>query len=143
MSKETMPITLPASMDDCVYFTNRTKGEGKIKAWVSREKCPKCQQGLMQKPHDPKTGKFKLRAKEYECPSCHHQVPIEAYEDTLTMSVLYTCQKCRQSGEAQVPFRRKKVKMFDEEKQKEVTVDAVQFLCQSCGEKISVTKKMR
>ena len=130
-------------MDDCVYFTNRTIGEGKIKAWALREQCPKCKQGLMQKPRDPKTGKYKLRAKEYECPSCHFQAPIEEYEGTLTMSILYTCPKCKKSGELQTPFKRKKVKMFDEEKGKDVTVDAVQFLCQHCQQKMYVTKKMK
>jgi hypothetical protein len=130
-------------MDECVYFTNRIIGDGKIKAWVLREQCPKCRNGLMQKPRDPKTGKYKLRAKEYVCPSCQYQAPIEEYEGTLTMSVLYTCPRCKKSGEIQVPFKRKKAKMFDEEKQKEVMVDAVQFSCQFCQEKIYVTKKMR
>ena len=138
-----MTLTPPASMDDCVYFTNRTIGDSRIKAWVMREQCPKCKNGLMQKPRDPKTGKYKLRAKEYQCPACRYQALIEEYEGTLTMSVLYTCRKCKKSNEIQVPFKRKKVKMFDEELQKNVTVDAVQFPCQSCQEKISVTKKMR
>lgn len=138
-----MALTPPASIDECIYFTNRTLGDGKIKAWVLREKCPKCQQGLMQKPKDPKTGKYKVRAKEYQCPSCNYQAPIEEYEGTLTMSILYTCPKCKKSGELQIPFKRKKVKIFDEEEQKDVTVDAVQFQCQSCQEKINVTKKMR
>ncbi|MBS3144926.1 hypothetical protein J4208_05055 [Candidatus Woesearchaeota archaeon] len=138
-----MPITPPASMDDCVYFTNRTLGDSRIKAWVMREQCPKCKNGLMQKPRDPKTGKYKLRAKEYQCPSCKHQAPIEEYEGTLTMSILYTCPKCKKSGELQTPFKRKKAKMFDEEAGKNVTVDAVQFNCQSCQQKMFVTKKMR
>ena len=137
-----MALTPPASMDDCVYFTNRTIGDGRIRAWVMREQCPKCKNGLMQKPRDPKTGKYKLRAKEYQCPSCKYQAPIEEYEGTLTMSVLYTCAKCKKANEIQVPFKRKKVKMFDEEAGKDITVDAVQFPCQSCSEKISVTKKM-
>ncbi|HLC72211.1 MAG TPA: hypothetical protein VJH37_01380 [Candidatus Nanoarchaeia archaeon] len=138
-----MALTPPASMDDCVYFTNRTLGDSRIKAWVLRKQCPKCKNGLMQKPRDPKTGKYKLRAKDYQCPSCKYQAPIEEYECTLTMSILYTCPKCKKSNEIQVPFKRKKAKMFDEVNGKYVTVDAVQFNCQSCQQKMFVTKKMR
>ena len=32
----------PDSMEECIYFTNRNIGKGKIKAWVFKEKCPKC-----------------------------------------------------------------------------------------------------
>lgn len=138
-----MSIELPKSMDECVYFTNRSVGKGKIKAWALREKCPKCQKSLMQKPKNPKTGKFKLRAKEYICSDCGYTVSLEEYENTLILCAVYTCPKCQKNGEAKVPFKRKKVKIFDEESQKEKTADAVQFICQHCGEKINVTKKMK
>jgi len=65
-----MALQEPKSMDECVYFTNRLLGNGKIRAWVFREQCPKCGKGLMGKPRDPKTGRAKIRSEEYVCPSC-------------------------------------------------------------------------
>ena len=97
----------------------------------------------MGKPRDPKTGKPKIRAEEYVCPECSYTVPLEAYEETLTINVQYTCPKCSHHGEIELPYKRKKVKVFDEEDQKEKTVDAVQFQCQYCSEKINITKKMK
>ncbi len=138
-----MVLQQPTSMDECVYFTNRSTETVKIKAWVLRGQCPKCGQGLMGKPRDPKTGKPKIRAEEYVCPKCAYTVSLEEYEDTLTVNVQYTCTKCMKSGEIQIPYRRKKVKIFDEEDQKERTADALQFQCQHCAEKINITKKMK
>ena len=60
-----MALREPVSMDECVYFTNRNIGKGKIRAWVFRENCPKCNKGLMGKPRDSKTGKAKIRTEEY------------------------------------------------------------------------------
>ena len=97
----------------------------------------------MQKPRNPKTGKFRLRAKEYSCSECNYSAPLEEYEDTLTLCAVYACPRCQKHGEAHVQFKRKKIKVFDERKQKEKLADAVQFPCQHCGEKISVTKKMK
>ena len=39
-----MALKEPSSMDECIYFTNRTLvgGKGKIRAWVYRKFCPKC-----------------------------------------------------------------------------------------------------
>ncbi len=138
-----MALREPTSMDECVYFTNRTSDKGKIRAWVFREQCPKCHEGLIGKPRDPKTGKPKIRAEEYVCSKCAYTVPLEEYEDTLTANVQYTCSKCMKNGETQIPYRRKKVKVFDEEDQKEKTADALQFQCQYCSEKINITKKMK
>ncbi len=138
-----MTLQEPTSMDECVYFTNRSIGKGKARMWVFREKCPKCGQALMGKPRDPKTGKPKIRAKEYVCPSCHYTVEKEAYEDTLTANVQYTCPYCALQGEIQVSFNRRKVQRVDEELQKKATVDALRFTCGKCGKNIDVTKKMK
>ncbi len=138
-----MALREPMSMDECVYFTNRTSDKGKVRAWVFREQCPKCHEGLMGKPRDPKTGKPKIRAEEYACPKCNYTAPLEEYEDTLTANVQYTCAKCGNGGEVQIPYRRKKVKIFDEEDQKGRTADALQFQCQHCSEKINITKKLK
>jgi predicted RNA-binding Zn-ribbon protein involved in translation (DUF1610 family) len=127
-----MSLKLPDSMDELVYWTSRAVGDGKIKAWAEREMCPNCKKALMGKPKDD-SGHTKIRAAYYECPQCHHKIEKKEYEDTLTLSVLYTCPKCKYSGEIQVPFKRKKYQ----------GVDAVVFECQKCHEKIPVTKKMK
>lgn len=140
----------PQSVDECVYFTNRTLGEGKIKCWVFRENCPKCSQGLMGKPRDPKTGKPKIRSDLYECPSCKYSVPLKEYEDTLTASIKYTCPHCKNEGETQIPFKRKKVKAVsgfyssDEAgEEKKVTMDALRFQCSKCKKDIDISRKMK
>ncbi len=139
-----MALQIPASFDACVYFTRRSLGtKGKIVAWVPKEMCKHCGKGVMEKPRDPKTGKIKIRAKEYVCPACNIVVPEQQYEDTLTFSAIYACSQCGKTGEAQAPYKRKKVKVFDEETLKEKTADAVQFLCEHCKAKINVTKKMK
>ncbi len=135
-----MALKMPESMDECVYFTRRSKPQ--VVAWVFREKCPKCKKALMGKPKDA-SGKVKIRAKEYVCPECGHAIEKSAYEDTLTASIQYTCPKCGFSGEHQMPFKRKKIRIFDEEEGKEVMADALVFNCQKCNEKIAVTKKMK
>jgi predicted RNA-binding Zn-ribbon protein involved in translation (DUF1610 family) len=135
-----MALRMPESMDECVYFTRRLKP--KVVAWVFREKCPKCKNALMGKPVG-KDGSVKISAKEYSCPECGHTVGKQEYEDTLTANIQYTCPKCSASGEHTMPFKRKKVKLFDEEEGKEVTADALIFNCPKCGEKIAVTKKMK
>ena len=133
----------PESMSECVYFTNRIVGNGKIKAWVLREICTSCNKGLMSKPINPKTKRPKIRAKEYSCPSCNHTEEEQEYEDKLQMNVKYTCPACSNQNEIQVPYKRKKVQRFDEEKQKKVTVEAVRFQCSKCSINIDVTKKLK
>ncbi|MEM4254584.1 MAG: hypothetical protein QXR48_04345 [Candidatus Woesearchaeota archaeon] len=135
-----MALRFPESMDECVYFTRRTNPQ--VVAWVFREKCPKCKKALMGKPKDA-SGKVKIRAKEYMCPECNYTMEKQAYEDTLTANIQFTCPKCGFKGEHQMPFKRKKIKIFDEEEGKEVQVDALVFNCPKCGYKIAVTKKMK
>jgi len=135
----------PKSAEELVYWTNRTigkDGKGSIKAWVFREQCPKCKKAIMSKPTDSK-GKVKIRAKEYVCPACKYTVEAEEYSDSLQACIEYICPKCGKKGEVMLPFKRKKVKIFNEEAGKEKTADALQFLCEHCKEKINVTRKMK
>lgn len=138
-----MLLKEPASMDECVYFTNRIIGNGKIKAWVFREKCPKCSKGVMGKPKDKKTGKAKIRAEEYTCPDCGHTVNKQEYEDTLTANIKYTCPHCNHQGETQQSFKRKKIQRIDEETGKKQSIDAIRFQCEKCKNNIDITKKMK
>lgn len=121
----------PESMEECIYFTRRVlKPKGKIMAWVFKKKCSECGK-LIGKPVDPKTGKVKIRAKEYVC-ECGFTQEKQAYEESLTCNIKYECPHCGKEGETQVPFKRKKFK----------GVDAIIFQCEGCGEKIPITKKM-
>lgn len=138
-----MALKFPNSTEECVYFTRRNIKEGKVVAWVYKEICPKCKKSMMGKPKDPKTGKPKIRAKEYVCNDCKYTVPGEEYEDSLTVSIQYTCPHCKNSSEAQVPFKRKKVKIFDEEELKSKSVDVIRFVCEKCKQNIDITKKMK
>ena len=139
-----MPLKEPESTDECVYFTNRLlNNEGYIRCWVFKEKCPKCGKALMGKPKDPKTGKPKIRATVYECPECKYSEEGQEYEDKLTANVKYKCPYCKNEGETQISFKRKKVQRFNEEKQKKETVDATVFNCSKCNKRIEITKKMK
>ncbi len=128
-----MTFKKPESMEECIYYTKRSIGTGNATTWVFKEKCEKCGKALMAKPKDAKTGKSKIRAKEYVCESCGFTVPKPEYEETLTANIEYVCPHCSKSGEAQVPFKRKKVK----------GVESIVFECDSCGKKILITKKMK
>ena len=137
-----MTLEEPKSMDECVYFTNRADGNGKVKAWVLKENCPECGKALMGKPRDEKTGKAKIRASEYVCPECKHTVGKEEYEDTLTINIKYTC-KCGNFDELSVPFQRKRVQRLNEETGKKQAIETIRFECSKCGEVMDVTKKMK
>jgi predicted RNA-binding Zn-ribbon protein involved in translation (DUF1610 family) len=138
-----MALKEPKSMDECIYFTNRSIKNGNAKAWVFKVMCPKCNKALMAKPRDPKTGKPKIRALEYVCPSCNHTEEKKEHEERLMMCVKYKCPECSNQDETEIPFKRKKIQQFDVEKQKKVSADAVQFQCSKCNEKINITKKMK
>ncbi len=127
-----MALKIPDSMEELVYWTSRAVGDAKIKAWAERENCPVCNKSLMGKPRGD-NGSIKIRAAYYECPACHHKVDKTEYEDTLTASIIYTCSKCKNNGEIQIPFKRKKYQ----------GVESLLFMCQKCNEKIPITKKMK
>ncbi|MGV8162522.1 MAG: hypothetical protein ACP5N2_04295 [Candidatus Nanoarchaeia archaeon] len=128
-----MALKEPESMDELVYFTRRATVDGTLRAWAFREICPKCKKSMMGKPKDSKTGKIKIRDKEYICPACKYAVPAQEYEDTLTLNIDYTCGACKKSGQIAVPFKRKTY----------MGAKAVVFECQSCKKKIPITKKMK
>jgi len=121
----------PESMEDLVYFTNRTIDAGQVTAWVYRNECPQCKKGIMGKP--VVKGKVKMRASQYVCPDCGHTVEKQEYEDTLTIQATYTCPSCGKKGETEAPFIRKKVK----------GVEMVRLPCQHCDASIDITKKMK
>ena len=121
----------PESMDTLVYFTNRTIGNGHIKAWVYKQQCSQCK-GMMGKPKGAK-GKVKIRAQNYVCNECGFSVPNEEYEGGLKVQVKYTCPSCSNRGEAEVPFRRKRIN----------GVETVRIECSHCHASIDITKKMK
>ncbi|MBS3116765.1 hypothetical protein J4421_04180 [Candidatus Woesearchaeota archaeon] len=123
-----MPLRIPESMKECLYFTNR----GDVLAWVYRKECPKCHKAKMGKPVDSK-GSVKIRAKEYECPACKYQETKEAHEDSVQIQTVYTCPKCQKKGEATAPYKRKSYR----------GVPSFIIKCQHCGEKILLTKKLK
>lgn len=128
-----MELREPENMDELVYFSRRSTPEGKVRAWVFRELCPKCEKELMSKPLDEKTGRPKIRAKEYVCPSCAFVVPDKEYEESLELCVDYVCGACNHDGKTKIPYKRKSF----------MGVKAFVFECDSCKTKIPITKKMK
>lgn len=123
----------PDSMDELIYFTNRTleSGKGKIKAWVYRKMCPKCGKAKMGKPIEK--GEVKIKAKEYTCPSCGFTEEKVMYEESLTLEAKYTCPECGKEGESSAPYQRKSF----------MGVPAYVVECCNCKTKIPLTKKMK
>src|SRR3989344_494732 len=129
-----MALKKPNSMDECIYFTSRAIGDkGYAIDWVFKNDCPKCKKAQIGKPKNDKTGKVQIRAKIYICPNCKYSAEKQAYEETLTCNIEYTCPSCGKDGEIQLPFIRKKVE----------GVDTIKFDCQHCKGRILVTKKMK
>jgi predicted RNA-binding Zn-ribbon protein involved in translation (DUF1610 family) len=134
-----MSLPFPKSMDECIYFTSRDLKDddgtaiGEATAWVFRIACPKCKKGLMGKPIDEKTGKPKIRAKEYVCQECGHTEEKKEHEERLQANVQYVCPHCKHEGEKQVPFKRKNVK----------GVQTLRVKCDECDGNIDITKKMK
>ena len=127
-----MPLKEPGSMDECVYFTNRTVGVGSIRAWVYKKTCPQCKKGKLQKPMK-KNGKIDKKSLVVICNACGFEMPTEESEQGLSMDIIYTCPHCSSSGEATTAYQRKKFH----------GVDAYIFQCQRCHEKIPITKKLK
>ncbi|MBI4453695.1 hypothetical protein HY636_03550 [Candidatus Woesearchaeota archaeon] len=128
-----MALIVPEDTNDLFYFTRRSIGDGKAMAWVYKPTCPKCSKAKMGKPVDEKTGKVKIRAKEYVCPSCKYTAQKEEFEETCTMEILFTCPHCKKEGEATTLY---KLKSFD-------GIKAYVFECPFCKKKIGITKKMK
>lgn len=126
-----MLFKIPNSMDECLYFTNRTIGAGKIIAWVYRKQCPKCKKAVMGKPIVK--GKVKSRAQEYQCPTCKYAEDKETHEARVKIEAQYICPKCHKAGESTGEYKRKKVQ----------GTQSYVIICQHCGEKILLTKKLK
>lgn len=128
-----MALKEPESMEQLIYFTNRAVGSGWATAWVYKGLCPKCKKGKMGKPVDKKTGKVKIRAKEYECPECGFSQEKKEHEETLECEIKYTCPACKFKGEIVVPYKRKSFE----------GMKAIVFQCEKCKTKIPITKKLK
>ena len=128
-----MALKVPETMDESLYFTNRQIGDGHILAWVYKKECPKCKKTKMGKPVDPKTGKVKIRAKEYVCPECGFTEEKVEHEESLTLEAQYTCPHCGKEGESTGIFKRKKYQK----------ILSLLVECQHCGETIPLTKKLK
>jgi transcription elongation factor Elf1 len=123
----------PESMDELIYFTNRTLegGKGKIKAWVYKKECPQCKKEKMGKPIEG--GKVKIRAKEYKCNACGFTEEKTPHEESLPLEAKYLCPSCGKEGESTAPYKRKSF----------MGVQAYVVECEHCGAKIPLTKKMK
>lgn len=129
----------PKSMSELAYFTRRKDEFGTVQVWVFREDCTKCGKGKMGKPINPKTGKPKSRAKEYQCPECSFTVEKEEYEDSLTANITYTCPDGH-SGEIQIPFERKRLPIKNPKTGKNKYKPGIKFNCETCDFEIKVVK---
>lgn len=129
-----MAKELPEDMDELVYFTRRKfKGKGSAIAWVNRIECPQCGEGLMSKPRDEKTGKFKTRATSYVCDACGHEENKKEHQEKLTCEIIYECPFCNHTDETDAGFKRKSF----------YGAKAVVFECAGCGERLGITKKLK
>jgi predicted RNA-binding Zn-ribbon protein involved in translation (DUF1610 family) len=138
-----MALVQPNSMEECLYFTRRDlENDGSLFAWVYKKKCPECGKAKMGKPIDEKTGKPKIRAKEYVCPECGHTEEKVEHEESCNADIIYTC-KCGHEGEISIPYKRKKVQLLNEKTGKKKAADALIFHCSKCNERILITKKLK
>lgn len=119
-------------MEECLYFTNRSIGNGNAIAWVYRKECPKCKKGRLGKPIK-KDGKPDKKADYYECPQCKCQEKNEEVESGLQLEVEYKCPYCGNEGQTATEYKRK---VFE-------GVPAFVFVCEKCGKKIGLTKKLK
>lgn len=127
-----MALKKPASMEECVYFTNRTIGSGMAMAWVSRKECPKCKKGVMGKPQK-KGGKLDKKADHYVCYSCAYKETNEQVENSLVINIDYKCPHCGNEGETTADYKRKSFE----------GVQSYVFECQNCHQKIGLTNKLK
>ncbi len=128
-----MPLKKPNSVEECVYFTNRTiVVSGRAMAWVFRKQCPKCRKGVMGKPQK-KGGKIDKKADYYVCYLCNYQESNEQFENSLILNVDYKCPHCGNEGETTSEYKRK---TFE-------GVPSYLFECQKCHKKIGLTKKLK
>lgn len=126
-----MALQVPKSMNECIYFTNRSIGDGEVMAWVYRKDCPKCKKAKMGKP--VVKGKVKTRADEYQCPACGYTEKKQEHEESLELQAKYTCPYCKKPGESVGQYKRKNYQ----------GVQSYVVTCQHCKEIIPLTKKLK
>ena len=127
-----MALKKPNSVEECVYFTNRTIGSGMAMAWVFRKECPKCKKDIMGKPQK-KTGRVDKKADHYVCYSCGYQESNEQLENNLVLNVEYKCPHCGNEGGTTTEYKRKSFE----------GVPSYVFECQKCKKRIGLTKKLK
>ena len=122
-----MALEKPKSASDLRYFTRKNLGNGaKVTLWVFAPKCPKCNEGRLSTPYDDETGRYKSRAKNFECAKCGFQELKKEIIDAIpTVNIEYTCPHCMAAGEQQAPFKRNAKKVFT-------------FKCDKCSKDIKV-----
>ena len=127
-------VKLPKSMDEVYYFTFRKFPDGgQIKAWAYKAPCTMCDDGILAKPKNEKTGKVKIRSKEFVCNKCGHTADKDETEATVKLEAIYTCPHCGKEGESTAPYKRKSFQ----------GVQSFIVECEHCGQKIPLTKKMK
>jgi len=124
-------MKIPESMEECLYFTNRTIKDCPIIAWVYRKECPKCHKAKMGKP--VVKGKVKTRADYYECPACKYQEQKVEHEESLQLEAKYTCPECGKEGESTAFYKRKSYQ----------GVQAFVVECEHCQAQLPLTKKLK
>jgi len=127
-----MALKKPSSMDECLYFTNRSIGDGFATAWAYRPDCPRCKKPTIGKPIK-KNGKVDKKAEHFECHVCKHQMSAEEAENLSKLEVQYKCPYCSFEGETTTEYKRK---AFE-------GVPSYLFECQKCNKKIGITKKLK
>ena len=127
-----MALRKPESMEECIYFTNRTIGEGRAMAWVYRKKCTKCNEGIMGKPLK-KNGKLDKKAPIFVCNKCGFEESNEDTEKDLKVEIDYKCPHCGNEGETTTEYIRKSFQ----------GVKSFVFECEKCNEKVPITKKLK
>ena len=127
-----MSLKIPGSMEGCLYFTNRSIGEGYAKAWAYRPNCPKCKKPSMGKPLK-KNGKVDKKADYFECKVCKHYMSNDEAESLARLEVRYKCPHCGNESETAAEYKRK---VFE-------GVPSFVFERGKCGKKIGITKKLK
>ena len=127
-----MQLKKPNSMEECMYFTNRSIGEGYAVAWVYRKECPKCKKVRLGKPLK-KNGKMDKKAVYYECPKCKYQEKNEEVESNLKLEVEYKCPYCGNESQTTSNYERKNFE----------GIPSYVFECEKCKKKIGITKKLK
>ena len=63
-----MALKKPQSVEECVYFTNRTIDTGRTMAWVFRKECPTCKKGNLRIMYNRASRRYFVACSAY--PDC-------------------------------------------------------------------------